>query len=114
MAWKKWSTARMDYNGELSVKSAMKISQFLVVISPVLGLCYKTSEIIPVAQIVFNLIDCFYLSKMNVFFDSPLIQPDFRPESNHPVDTFYSFYMILIRARKIYFCTFCYIFKLKV
>ena len=38
MAWKKWSTARMDYNGELSVKSAMKISQFLVVISPVLGL----------------------------------------------------------------------------
>ena len=37
MAWKKWSTARTDYNGELSVKSAMKISQFLVVISPVLG-----------------------------------------------------------------------------
>ena len=114
MAWKKWSTARMDYNGELSVKSAMKISQFLVVISPVLGLFYKTSKITCLAQIVFNLIDCFYLSKMNVFFDSPLIQPDFRPESNHPVDTFYSFYMILIRARKIYFCIFCYIFKLKV
>ena len=102
MAWKKWSTARTDYNGELSVKSAMKISQFLVVISPVLG----NSVIRMVqphkhklqAQIIFNFIDSFYLSHFSDFFDTQLVQPKFRPESNHPVNTFYSFYMLLKRV----------------
>ena len=103
MAWKKWSTARRDYNGELSVKSVMKISQFLVIISPVLGnnINYNQSVTLTrfIAQIIFNFIDSFYLSQFTDFFDTQLVQPNFRPESNHPVDTFYSFYMILMPVR---------------
>ena len=53
------------------------------------------------AQIIFNFIDSFYLSHLSDFFDTQLVQPKFRPESNHPVDTFYSFYMLLIQVLTI-------------